>query len=706
MVFTDIRLSQSPLPAIFRLCYPFHSVRFDGMSDGGSENGRLDSWKEIALYVGRDVRTVIRWEKQRGLPVHRIPGGQRKAVFAYPHEIDRWRRNGDVSNGDAVEAIPAQSPSMPDGISEEEIVGKSHGVSPFIALNPGTRSQWLTGTAALASVIVVCCLSAAFALRTSLSDLTVANPTRVTQSQTRILSPLLTDGARVFYPQFDHSRYSVAEVLAKGGQSTAAVTGVPNPELCDLSQDGQAMLLRSLRHSRDEDAPVYIQPKDDAARRVGNILAYDAAWYPDAKRILYSANGGVYSSDTAGVSQQRLFSVPGNAYWFRWAPDGRTLRFSVIDPKTEETSIWEVSVDGTNPHRLFSRLPFRQCCGTWTPDGKFYLFQAWIGDAYQIWAQRERPRFLLSTENQPFRLVFGAMNYRGPLVSRNGRKLFLRAEDIKAKLVRYDHNSGKFVPILPDIPARTLAFSKDAKWIAYTSLADDELWRCRADGKECLQLTQGFRQTMMPRWSPDGQTIAFMGRGASGVWRIFVVPADGGMTRLLSSSSQSEGDPDWSPDGNKVVFGEAWTVSAPGGIHILDIHTNKVSTVPESVGYFSPRWSPDGRFLVALHAGDQDLYLFEFGSGKWQRLAEMPSIYPNWSQDGKYVYFSSSSAGSRAIFRVALVDRTVEKVASLAGVEQGPFFMSNWIGFAPDDTPLAINDLTSEDIYTWDLIAK
>jgi len=51
---------------------------------------RLDSWKEIADYLRRDVRTVIRWERERGLPVHRIPGGKRSVVFAYREEIDRW----------------------------------------------------------------------------------------------------------------------------------------------------------------------------------------------------------------------------------------------------------------------------------------------------------------------------------------------------------------------------------------------------------------------------------------------------------------------------------------------------------------------------------------------------------------------------------------------------------------------------------------
>lgn len=51
---------------------------------------RLDSWKEIAAYLKRDERTVMRWAKDRGLPVHRVPGGGRGTVFAYAHEIEAW----------------------------------------------------------------------------------------------------------------------------------------------------------------------------------------------------------------------------------------------------------------------------------------------------------------------------------------------------------------------------------------------------------------------------------------------------------------------------------------------------------------------------------------------------------------------------------------------------------------------------------------
>jgi len=52
----------------------------------------LDSWKEIAQYLKRDVRTCQRWEKELGLPVHRFEDSPRSRVFAYPEEIDRWLR--------------------------------------------------------------------------------------------------------------------------------------------------------------------------------------------------------------------------------------------------------------------------------------------------------------------------------------------------------------------------------------------------------------------------------------------------------------------------------------------------------------------------------------------------------------------------------------------------------------------------------------
>lgn len=70
------------------------------------ERRRLDSWKEVAHYLGRDVRTVVRWEKERGLPVHRVPGGRSRTIFAHPDELDQWLARGSAETSTIDPAAP------------------------------------------------------------------------------------------------------------------------------------------------------------------------------------------------------------------------------------------------------------------------------------------------------------------------------------------------------------------------------------------------------------------------------------------------------------------------------------------------------------------------------------------------------------------------------------------------------------------------
>ncbi len=80
-------------------------------------NQRLDSWKEIATFFGRDERTVRRWEKERGLPVHRVPGGGRGGVFAYTDELREWLK------GRADELASSDSDTFPKAAEIAEIQG-------------------------------------------------------------------------------------------------------------------------------------------------------------------------------------------------------------------------------------------------------------------------------------------------------------------------------------------------------------------------------------------------------------------------------------------------------------------------------------------------------------------------------------------------------------------------------------------------------
>jgi Tol biopolymer transport system component len=82
----------------------------------------------------------------------------------------------------------------------------------------------------------------------------------------------------------------------------------------------------------------------------------------------------------------------------------------------------------------------------------------------------------------------------------------------------------------------------------------------------------------------------------------------------------------------------------------------------------------------------------------------MGSGYPSWSQDGKSIYFLSSPAGQRGIWRVQLAGRKAEKVASLEEVDRPTTIFGTWVGLAPDDSPLALRNLTTEDIYAWTFV--
>src|SRR5689334_8269531 len=89
-----------------------------GPSIGADARGRrLESWKEIAVYLGRDVTTVRRWEKREGLPVCRLLHSRLGSVYAYTGEIDAWRdKRAPVPSSEAVEAGPVS----------EVVPGKAH----------------------------------------------------------------------------------------------------------------------------------------------------------------------------------------------------------------------------------------------------------------------------------------------------------------------------------------------------------------------------------------------------------------------------------------------------------------------------------------------------------------------------------------------------------------------------------------------------
>jgi Tol biopolymer transport system component len=167
----------------------------------------------------------------------------------------------------------------------------------------------------------------------------------------------------------------------------------------------------------------------------------------------------------------------------------------------------------------------------------------------------------------------------------------------------------------------------------------------------------------------------------------------------MPEDSEDEWDPTWSSDGTKIAFGG--DISDQNvGVRILDVNTHQVSTLPGSNGLFSPRWSPDGRYIAAMPSDSNSLMLFDFATQKWQEIAKISMAFPNWSKSGDYIYFLHE-VDQPAVMRVRISDRKLERVADLKNFPQtGSYGL--WLGMAPDDSPLLLRDTGTQEIYSLD----
>jgi Tol biopolymer transport system component len=115
---------------------------------------------------------------------------------------------------------------------------------------------------------------------------------------------------------------------------------------------------------------------------------------------------------------------------------------------------------------------------------------------------------------------------------------------------------------------------------------------------------------------------------------------------------------------------------------------------------YSPRWSPDGRFIAAHNVDIQNrLMLFEFRTQKWTDLfSGRHAGSPHWSRDGRHIFFYSTQEG-RFLFRVGIGDRKVELWANLTGFRLARGVFGEWFGWTPDDQPLMLRDEGTQDIF-------
>jgi Tol biopolymer transport system component len=565
---------------------------------------------------------------------------------------------------------------------------------------------------------VAAVLALIYFLRPTMPLPTVTGTTQLTQDNVSKLygledipPSLVTDGSRIYF-QEGVQNTKLLQVSTEGGEPEQINLPLEFYGIADIAPDRPELLFEG-PPNRPYGTGVGLWKllvPGGQPRRVGNFFINDATWSPDGKSIYYALGPDIYRVDSDGSSARKILTASGVVFWPRLSPDASILRFTEFDPKLRASTLWEAKPDGSHLRQLVADWSPQSnvCCGNWTSDGKYFLFQSSREGVANLWATREKGDLWRKVNHEPVRLTAGGMSAQAPLSNRDGTKVFFIGATQRDELVRYDLKTKSFAPYLPGVSAEGVTFSPNGKKIAYVSYPQGVLWQSNADGSDRHELSFPPTEAGLPRWSPDGTQLAFTAREAGKAWKIFIVSAGGGDQEQLIPGDSSEADPSWSPDGNSLAYGEGdifrLRQSNENALHIVDLKTRQVTALPDSAKLYSPRWSPEGRYLLAMTADYQKLVLYDFSTRKWEDLVKMSFLaYPNWSKDGKCVYFNDSNEKALPEYRICLNDRKVEHIVDLSeagNLAQGRFGW--WSGLTSDDAILGTRDISVEDIYALD----
>ncbi|MFL6351854.1 MAG: protein kinase domain-containing protein [Bryobacteraceae bacterium] len=582
----------------------------------------------------------------------------------------------------------------------------SHSTSSTAVWGPVTvRRRLHRGWLFAAGTAVLIAAMGAFLFFRPPAPPSVLGTTRLTNDR-QAKRPLLSYGSRLYFSSASQW-YQISE---NGGEPIPLPIQLHNASLLDISRDGSELLIgRGEERAPSGHLALWTVPVlGGSTRRLGDLVAVSAAWSPDGERLVYGTENKLEVARSDGTEPRKLAAISGTPDYIRWSPDGKSIRFTLKrEPSSKFAngvwngySLWEVSADGSRLHALFPGWREPQFFGNWTRDGRYFVFGVENNGIDTIWAVRERVG-LLQTKSQPVQLTPGPMSSEWAIPSAEGKKLFVDERQQRSDIVRYDSKSKEFVPFLSGISAEGLDFSRDGKWVAYVSDPDATLWRSTATGEQERQLSVAPMQASLPRWSPDGKRIAFMGHYPGKPWSIFVMQADYGLPQQLTKAEDGPAyDPTWSADGNSVAFGQVHPGSKLA-IHVLNLDTQQVSTLPRSEGLWSPRWSPDGRYIAALSNSVKSLLVFDFKSQKWTELTQAHFEYPSWSRDSAYVYFNTGG-DDPAFFRVRVRDRKLDRIVNLKNLPRNAGAFGAWAGLAPDGSPLFQRDSNFDEIYALD----
>jgi len=504
---------------------------------------RLKSWKEIAEYIDRDVRTAHRWERD-GLPVHRLMHEKGASVYAEPAEIDEWlaKRSGG----------PPPSPAPP----------------------PQSRrvpSPWLWFAAA--GLVVAAAGLVAWLLRSPAeAPAPPLEAVPLTAYEGIEMHPSFSpDGSEVAFAWNGTSRdnYDIYIKIVGTGSPVRLTTDTGSDFDPAWSPDGTQIAFCRLGQG------IFVIPPIGGAERmlfedpdtvlVGYryvaLSARRLSWSPDGKYLAFargatgSGRAGIFVVGKQGGPARRITLNEADADWApAFSPDGRRLAFArCASPGSCSVQMVDVDAEAApaGPARQLTERSGYVGSIAWTPDGQAIVFsQADVGPlSLRLW------RLPVRNPGKPQLLSFAGPGSDSVTISRSRSRMAYSYFYGDADLWKMEGGASSRSALSSTRRDDSPQFSPDGKRIAFSSerSGHQEIWIADVDGSNAFQLTTS-RASGTARWSPDGKRIVYDTQAADGLWDIDVIDATGGKPTPLVRHPADDKAPSFSHDGRWVYF--------------------------------------------------------------------------------------------------------------------------------------------------------
>ncbi|MHC4938791.1 MAG: S41 family peptidase [Planctomycetota bacterium] len=415
---------------------------------------------------------------------------------------------------------------------------------------------------------------------------------------------------------------------------------------------------------------------------------------PDGKTVAFTSkrNGGhdIFTVPIAGgVPKQITFHSAFEAMC-DWSPDGKKILFvSNRDMDSGRTDLYEMDVKGGTPRRITYDGASE---GSYSADGKQIVYvRGFIGiywDNYEGAANHDI--YTIPTSGgTPVQLTKTPGNERFPYFSEDGKFIFFlgeekgvvnfyampttpnatrkqitsyKGDDVHRPKLAWDRKTAAFER-RGQVYLRDLT-KKDAKTRALKLEVKSDV---RHSGVVQRTITTGGEQIHI---SADGRRAAFVLRGD-----IWTMSASGGNARRLTSGPAKDQWPRWSPDGNTIAYFS--NSRGNDDIYLLDVRSGKsVPLTRNPRGDFFHNWSPDGKHLVfcSERSGNKDIWIVEIENRIFTQLTREPQADddPTFTPDGKSIVFDSGRNGPQAIYIMARDGSNQRRISSGTAFYQVP----------------------------------